>query len=83
MRPTGRREKIQAPLHRDQRYLKSLVSLRPTDIQPASCSVFFLRSTKKATIENFRAQPTRAARKGFNRRFFELAVSGKKLCGVS
>jgi hypothetical protein len=38
---------------------------------------------KKATIENFRAQPTRAARKGFNRRFFELAVSGKKLCGVS
>jgi hypothetical protein len=38
--------------------------------------------TKKATIEDFRAQPSRAARKEFNRRFSKLAdlVEKRRRC---
>jgi hypothetical protein len=77
------REKTQAPFHRDQRYLKTVRKVGTLHLPSSPALQPFTRDTKKATIENFRAQPTRAARKGFNRRFFELAVSGKKLCGVS
>jgi hypothetical protein len=80
VRPVWPCEKTQAPLHRDQRYLKKSVILHAAvDQLKFHSGSHSNRCTKKATIENFRAQPQEGRHEKNSIVALELAVPGEKL----